>query len=513
MKRTKKQTRADKISASKARKNSKRKLKLKNPKPKVTVKPDEVVVSNRPKIEATNDSIKTVDGIVVMHQDLGLYSGLIATMTTPVKNPQLGWSGTKISLRQWKIIISFLRWTYQKFNSESQMRLYYNDRTHKWKPIVLPQEVDTGMTSTEIEGHDARGAILDTVPHDKGWRPAGTIHHHCNISAFQSGTDYADEIAQNGLHLTLGFVGSKCLKLHGRASFRKIMYTIDIPQWLDVKEADIGKPYEVKFPQVWKDCCIPKPEPQWKQNQRLYKARSGGHSGRVGYQYGLSYVATGRNKPARLTGGHSSTYIQPTKNLGSTTYYDFREPKTTLDRDNLLKIMGLMDVADAVVPKGAEMTADDTVDMLSDVQEIREKAAEIVEKYGLNSLKIRDFIGVLDNPAVIHLLTQTWRWQTAIKSYDEGYRMGEDGKVYNLRPPMETEDTNPDLPPDDMEGILDSDDTEGVCDNDSYRANAGLPSKMNTKILVGPNIIDPNREAYEAWCESQGVTPTGVHEL
>jgi len=39
-----------------------------------------------------------------------------------------------------------------------------------------------------------------------GWQMVGTIHSHCDFSAFHSGTDEADEASFDGVHLTFGHV-------------------------------------------------------------------------------------------------------------------------------------------------------------------------------------------------------------------------------------------------------------------------------------------------------------------
>ena len=48
------------------------------------------------------------------------------------------------------------------------------------------------------------------------WRYFCTVHHHCSASAFQSGTDEANERNQDGLHLTVGRLDAERHDLHAR---------------------------------------------------------------------------------------------------------------------------------------------------------------------------------------------------------------------------------------------------------------------------------------------------------
>jgi hypothetical protein len=48
------------------------------------------------------------------------------------------------------------------------------------------------------------------------WLYFCTVHHHCSTSAFQSGTDEANERNQDGLHLTMGRMDAERHELHAR---------------------------------------------------------------------------------------------------------------------------------------------------------------------------------------------------------------------------------------------------------------------------------------------------------
>tara|TARA_R110002110_G_scaffold7042_7_gene34999 strand:+ start:1102 stop:2367 length:1266 start_codon:yes stop_codon:yes gene_type:complete len=210
---------------------------------------------------------------VVVQQRMGLYEGPIAIEHQSLEDPVLKWHGSKMSAYTWRAIAAFMRWTLEEFNSEAQLRLYYNQFTDKWKPVVFPQWVSTGMVSDEIANHADRDAIFAGVAECEGWCPAGTIHHHCRAGAFQSGTDEKDELAQNGLHLTLGNLHLDILDIHSRATFRKVGYLVDLDEWIEPTGDALFKA-EGKFPKSWRKHCHVKPKAAPIHTSRTYTTRT-----------------------------------------------------------------------------------------------------------------------------------------------------------------------------------------------------------------------------------------------
>lgn len=199
------------------------------------------------------EDIRLVKGAVTAYQSLSLYEGQIRLNIPEETNPVLHWKGAKLPYRLWKIISSFLRWTQDEHRSESQLRLYYSPERGKWKAIVLPQRISHGLSTEELREHPGRELAFAAVSDADGWYPAGTVHHHCNASAFQSGTDHRDEIAQNGLHITLGDLGSDKYTIHYRATFRGIVYDIDPQEWVDFTDEEACTPVKCRFPKLWRD--------------------------------------------------------------------------------------------------------------------------------------------------------------------------------------------------------------------------------------------------------------------
>jgi hypothetical protein len=134
---------------------------------------------------------------------------------------RLEYSGPKFAPEMWHQIMSFFRWTHAEMHSESQVRLYVNEKLGRWGAWAFPQEARTGMTARELpvqetpEKAEERFASWNSEPSDD-WLYFGTVHHHCSASAFQSSTDERNEWNQDGLHITIGRVDSDRRDLHAR---------------------------------------------------------------------------------------------------------------------------------------------------------------------------------------------------------------------------------------------------------------------------------------------------------
>jgi hypothetical protein len=117
------------------------------------------------------------------------------------------WTGPKMNQEMWWQICSFFEWTYEAAKSESQVRLFVNSVTKEWAAWAFPQKRGTGMTTTELSDDPRWDDQRRRFP-DPDWYYYGTVHHHCSCGAFQSGTDEQNEKDQDGLHITVGKIGS-----------------------------------------------------------------------------------------------------------------------------------------------------------------------------------------------------------------------------------------------------------------------------------------------------------------
>lgn len=190
------------------------------------------------------------------------------------------WTGPKISQDTWNQVLAFFKWTNDEHHSESQVRLYINNRTQEWAAWAFPQEAKTGMTAKELDTDEAKAQRAQFSDTD-GWLYFGTVHHHCGGSAFQSGTDQANEKNQDGLHITVGNMDQKLYDIHCRLYIGGNKFEPNMSWFWDV-EATLGTipgdlrqflvdglenrlarqqmcippPPEVQFPQQWRDNVI-----------------------------------------------------------------------------------------------------------------------------------------------------------------------------------------------------------------------------------------------------------------
>ena len=111
------------------------------------------------------------------------------------------WTGPKISEQMWREVLAFFRWSQVNHKSEAQVRLFVHAE-HGWLAWAFPQEGGTSLSTKEIDNEAAKTQRANLIP--PGYVAFGTVHHHCNISAFQSGTDRNDEEKVDGLHITIG---------------------------------------------------------------------------------------------------------------------------------------------------------------------------------------------------------------------------------------------------------------------------------------------------------------------
>ena len=120
--------------------------------------------------------------------------------------------GKPIPRQMWKKILSFMKQSYDHFKSETLVFLFYDEsKDQPWSWWIPPQET-MGMTvkssPDDPEYAKQRADYPDTM--------FGTVHHHCSTSAFQSGTDEADEVNREGIHFTVGKLHTAAFDIHCR---------------------------------------------------------------------------------------------------------------------------------------------------------------------------------------------------------------------------------------------------------------------------------------------------------
>jgi hypothetical protein len=179
------------------------------------------------------------------------------------------WNGGLIPFPIWEQIVAFMRWTQKEFDGEGHCTLFYNLTTKEWKAWPFPQR-PMGMTVSLLA--DDPQYALDRKQFGGDWVMAGSVHHHCSASAFQSGTDSADEKDKEGIHITVGHVLADKVDLHARKVMDGVMSecTLDefidepdyvrlLPKWMrkglaakDAWKETYGNIDATAFPEEWK---------------------------------------------------------------------------------------------------------------------------------------------------------------------------------------------------------------------------------------------------------------------
>lgn len=217
---------------------------------------------------------------IVEHRDV---QGLLACVIKhEIKSSSgtLSYCGPRIKPELWQAVLSYLKWTYDTTKSEAQLRLYLNLKLGIWQAWPQPQEAGRGMTSQELKltdaelAEDSRKRFASWGVEPSGdWLLFGTVHHHCSMSAFQSGTDEANEKGQDGLHLTVGSMADKHHDLHARFYRGGLCFEPELQEFWDIGEPwggapepwvnkdaiarwQMGSPDGSPFPEAWKASLI-----------------------------------------------------------------------------------------------------------------------------------------------------------------------------------------------------------------------------------------------------------------
>ena len=178
------------------------------------------------------------------------------------------WTGPQIPPDVWHQILSFFKWTYNTTKSESQVRLYVNPTSKTWDAWAYPQEARTGMSAHELPDRPTTKLQRALFPDSEGWIYFGTVHHHCDCTAFQSGVDQANEENQAGLHITVGKMASEQHDLHCRFYLNGSCFDPDMSLFWDIGKDivpllpldlhdriarhQMGKMSDMPFPEEWK---------------------------------------------------------------------------------------------------------------------------------------------------------------------------------------------------------------------------------------------------------------------
>lgn len=221
--------------------------------------------------------IKNKAGSLFQILQAGPWQGIAPLSVSQIEEPCHRWNGGKRTIAQHQQVLAFFAWSYEHTKAETMAHWLYNDQTHTWCPIVLPQKGYTGMTVRLLPEHENTAA---SFARGNGGEQMGTDHHHCSGSAFQSGTDRDDEKSKEGLHITIGDLGKATYSIHARASFRQNITPVWLSDWYAVPEEYIHFPESIQTAILHHLLTAPAPEgtefPEWWKENVIREAPSTG---------------------------------------------------------------------------------------------------------------------------------------------------------------------------------------------------------------------------------------------
>lgn len=246
------------------------------------------------------------DGKIYRSFDTAHFQGYILAADLPTGEPHASYKGAPM---KWDVLQQVVSWCRAHPSDEVTIRLYR--RGDEWKAVPWPQEFPSGMTIRELPDHEMVALAQAEVP---DWELAGTVHHHCSSSAFQSGTDSHDEKTKPGLHITLGKVNLPVMDIHARVSVSvpgeldaegKVVYAAqhafygaDLAEWIEMPPGCEGVPWTFRTKIIEHTLArLPKGEYPGHWDDRLirrfqYPAQRGGATGKF-YWGDLAYESGG----------------------------------------------------------------------------------------------------------------------------------------------------------------------------------------------------------------------------
>lgn len=167
------------------------------------------------------------------------------------KNGFFDYNATTVPKEICAQIVDFFRRIWKNHKAEAEVILTAKiestdgfPKIVEWRVFIPTQKVSMGGVESVYEpSHIA-----------KGYQVVGTMHSHCNFSAFHSGTDTNDASSFDGLHLTIGMVDRDEPQVTAMVS--SAGYMVDLDKKL-AEVADFSDLDAAQAPTWWDNYVIP----------------------------------------------------------------------------------------------------------------------------------------------------------------------------------------------------------------------------------------------------------------
>ena len=187
------------------------------------------------------------DGMFLHRRNI-LGRGIVKQKFFPKHLPALGeegffwWKAPNIPADICAQVVDFFRRIYETHNTEAEVILLMNYETNEWSVYVPPQKTSHASVESAFEPSDIPDKFLIV----------GTMHSHCNFSAFHSGTDVADAADMDGIHLTIGYVDRETPEVVAMIMLNGVRFDYDPSEVADFSNLDAAK-----APEEWDEKVVP----------------------------------------------------------------------------------------------------------------------------------------------------------------------------------------------------------------------------------------------------------------
>ena len=186
-----------------------------------------------------NNSYIITDKGLCLRKNTGIIDAIIPVDSVPIlKNVDCyaKLNIPKISVEILCQVISFFKESFFTIFSEAIVLIDYNTQTRQFIITVPKQKVRSGHAQA-----------YDIEAQDDDLLRIGTIHSHCNFSAFHSITDVGDESDEDGLHITIGNVNSEEYSIACTVQVLKKRFQVHPTEYLDgvveIVQEDLNRKY------------------------------------------------------------------------------------------------------------------------------------------------------------------------------------------------------------------------------------------------------------------------------
>lgn len=126
--------------------------------------------------------------------------------------------------------VSFFRRIYERHKTEAEVYVTRHHQTGAYR-LFIPNQTCTGASVH---------SQFDPTHISRGWQLVGTMHSHCMMSAFHSGTDTNDASTLDGIHITVGKVMNDTPDIAAMVSVDGHYFTYKPEQLADFSDLTAG---------------------------------------------------------------------------------------------------------------------------------------------------------------------------------------------------------------------------------------------------------------------------------